>query len=152
MRVSCGLSTCTEDKWPRVNLGAAMHLEEPRWSSLRKETAPVSRREKPQGGRSTPAFQDSARPKRKKTSSGEDNKVMIAVLNAHDRHREVARKTEIFPPYGTRKCKRFNGRGAEAGQLQGAKGPLSCLLSLKCTMIGRPQRKARGCRLSLSLQ
>lgn len=126
LRISCELPTCTEDKWPRVNLGAAMHLKEPRWPSLRNETAPVSRRERPQGARSTPAFRDSARPKGKKKSSGEDVKAMITVLSAHDRHREVARKTEIFPPFGTRKCrcKCFDGRGAEAGRLQGAKVPV----------------------------
>lgn len=66
-------------------------------------------------------FEILARPKGKKKSSGEDIKAMIAVLSAYDRHRQVARKTEIFPPYGTRKCKCFNGRGAEAGSLQGAK-------------------------------
>lgn len=110
----------TENEWPRVNLGVAMHLEEPRWPSLRNETAPVSRRERPQGARSTPALRDSARPKGKKKSSGEDIKAIIAVLSARDRHGEVARKSEIFPPYG-RKYKCFNGRGAEAGRLQGAK-------------------------------
>lgn len=66
LRISCGLPTCTEDEWPRVNLGAAMNLEEPRWPSLRNETAPVSRREKPQGARSTPAFRDSRKTKREK--------------------------------------------------------------------------------------
>lgn len=122
---TCGLY-CTEDKWPRVNLGAALHLEEPRWPSLRNETAPVSRREKPNRReldrlQHVEILQDQMG---KKKSSGEDIKAMIAVLSAHDRHREVARKTDIFPPHGTRKCRCFSGRGAEAGRLQGATVPV----------------------------